>query len=169
MGSKWAILGLLIPVGTFGGDHMTIDQFAKRVRPSLSQAMAKEYATLIYQFSTTYGLTPALVAAVIAVESGFNEAAVGSKGEVGLMQLRPKFHGRYYSSILARAAYLRVSLHSISEGCRYLAAIKEVFEPIYGDTRYLEHYNQGPSKHLKRFPYTKKVMAYYRQLGVTHD
>ena len=39
-----------------------------------------------------YNVNPKLILAVIEVESGFNPDAVGSLGEVGLMQLRPEFH-----------------------------------------------------------------------------
>jgi len=48
-----------------------------------------EFNKLIMDKSHQYGLDPALVKAVIAVESDFNPRAVSEKGAMGLMQLMP--------------------------------------------------------------------------------
>ena len=50
---------------------------------------------LIAQSALAAGLPHALVAAVISVESGFNEKAVSPKGAKGLMQLMPGTAKRY--------------------------------------------------------------------------
>ena len=50
---------------------------------------------LIAQSAQAAGLPHALVAAVISVESGFNEKAVSPKGAKGLMQLMPGTAKRY--------------------------------------------------------------------------
>jgi peptidoglycan DL-endopeptidase CwlO len=47
------------------------------------------YAELFQQAGAKYGLSPALLAAVAKVESGYNPAAVSSAGAQGLMQLMP--------------------------------------------------------------------------------
>jgi hypothetical protein len=44
----------------------------------------------IAQEAAAQGVSPALVDAVIRIESRYNPAAVGSVGEIGLMQVRPK-------------------------------------------------------------------------------
>lgn len=48
------------------------------------------YDPLIKEASRRYGLSPALIKAVIHVESGFKESAVSGKGAMGLMQLMPR-------------------------------------------------------------------------------
>ena len=47
------------------------------------------YAGLFQQAGAKYGLSPALLAAVAKVESGYNPAAVSGAGAQGLMQLMP--------------------------------------------------------------------------------
>lgn len=49
----------------------------------------KAYDTLIKQASTVYSVDPALVKAIMRVESAFNPRATSSKGASGLMQLMP--------------------------------------------------------------------------------
>lgn len=74
----------------------------------------RRYDALITAAAQYYSLPPALVKAVVAVESSFEPAAVSPAGAQGLMQLLPK---------TARAMQVR-----------------DVFDPrenIYGGTRYL--------------------------------
>jgi soluble lytic murein transglycosylase-like protein len=51
------------------------------------RAGRNEYRALIEREAHTFGLPPALVDAVMAVESRYNSASVGLDGEVGLMQV----------------------------------------------------------------------------------
>jgi len=60
------------------------------LRPAaLSGAAGVPYTDLFREAATRYGLSPALLAAVAKVESGYNPSAVSPAGAQGLMQLMP--------------------------------------------------------------------------------
>lgn len=48
-----------------------------------------KYKAEITSLSKQYNVSPAIVASVANVESGFNQAAVSNKGAIGIMQLMP--------------------------------------------------------------------------------
>lgn len=83
-----------------------------------------------------YNLDPALVMAVIEVESGKDPNAVSSKGAVGLMQVMPETAAMVGFPEAADPA------SNLSAGCRYLAALLDSFG---GDVELaLAAYNAGP-------------------------
>ena len=56
--------------------------------------LAKELQLYIYNLCEEYGVDPALVIAMIGVESSYNADAIGDGGDsVGLMQVQEKWHG----------------------------------------------------------------------------
>lgn len=102
-------------------------------------------------------LDPFLVLAIVEVESEFKQTARGSRGEVGLFQLRKKFHGgdRFLASMR----------NNIDAGINYLVHIKMKCERDYGSAWFV-CYNHGPNKRVmipKQFPYYKKVMNVYEK------
>jgi len=63
-----------------------------RTSPSFSRdwrAGSGEYRAIVEREAQAFGLPPALVDAVIAVESRYNPAVIGMDGEIGLMQVMP--------------------------------------------------------------------------------
>jgi len=64
---------------------------APAVAPAESPAIVKsmEIGELVDNAARKYGLPPAFVRAVVAVESGYRADAVSPKGAIGLMQLMP--------------------------------------------------------------------------------
>ncbi len=51
--------------------------------------LARQYEPIVRHYAQWYGLDPALLTAMIRVESNFNPRAISDKGALGLMQLMP--------------------------------------------------------------------------------
>jgi soluble lytic murein transglycosylase-like protein len=75
------------------------DYFGTAARPSASKGGLRvrdsEYDPLIVSKAKQLGLEPALLKAIIHIESSFNPSAVSPKGASGLMQLMPETARRY--------------------------------------------------------------------------
>jgi len=109
---------------------------------------------------------PALIRAVITVESGYNPSARSSAGAVGLMQLMPETARRY--GVKDRLD----PVQNINGGARYLRDLKVMFN---GDLKLvLAAYNAGEEavmKYGRRIPpfreteaYVPKVLSHYRKI-----
>lgn len=101
-----------------GGMQMTHPVFV-----DLSERIAnKRYGALIAQVAREHDMDPALIHAVVAVESGFDTRARSSKGAGGLMQLMPATAERY--------GVLDVwdPLQNLRGGTRYLRDLLSLFK-----------------------------------------
>jgi len=95
------------------------------------ERVTRRYARLIDEHAKTSQLDPALVKALVAVESAFDAQAVSLKGAVGLMQVIPDTGERYgltgdahrstAQKLLDPATNLRI-------GTRYLRDLLDLFE-----------------------------------------
>jgi soluble lytic murein transglycosylase-like protein len=112
------------------------------------------------------GLEPALIHAVIYVESAYNPAAVSPKGAVGLMQLMPDTARRY------GVIDSKDPVQNIRGGTQYLTDLKRMFENDLALV--LAAYNAGESAVLRSgrsipgFPetlrYVPRVLKEYERL-----
>ncbi len=129
----------------------------------VSGAGGADLARLAEEASRRYGLDPALVLAVVGVESGFRPEAVSPKGAQGLMQLMPR-----------TAAALGVSdpldpEQNLDAGVRHLESLLKLYN---GDlTRALAAYNAGSGAverhggvppYRETRAYVKRVLERYR-------
>lgn len=90
----------------------------------------------IWQAALAEGVDPALVAAIVQVESGFNPKAFSEKGAVGLMQVLPE------TAMLVGVPSHHDPEANLRAGCRYLRLL---FEDFGGDVELvLAAYNAGP-------------------------
>lgn len=111
--------------------------------------------TEVEHLSRVYQMDPALVMAVIDVESHFNVRQRGSHGEVGLMQLRPNFFPGVAYDIRG----------NIETGVSYLSFVRANC-PTKVDNTWITCYNNGISrkpKYPKLLPYYKAVMNAYKK------
>lgn len=120
-----------------------------------------KYAGLVEQAATTHRLDPALVAAVIRVESNWQPRAISPKGARGLMQLMPA---------TARRLGVRKSfdpVQNVGGGALYLSLLAERFGE-HEVEKVLAAYNagEGAVETYKGVPpyretrdYVRKVMA----------
>ncbi len=119
-----------------------------------SDAQEIEIREVAIKHARANGLDPSLVLAVIEVESNFNPNAVGSThGEIGLMQLHPRFFPGATFSVE----------ENIRLGVEYLARLKRLKAATQGCGWFVS-YNTGPNAEIKyptRHPYYRKVSSVY--------
>lgn len=132
----------------------TVLKFSSKVNPA-------EYETIIKASAVRYGISPALIKAVIHAESGYDPNAISPKGASGLMQLMP-----------GTAKSLKVSnsfdpKDNVDGGVKYLKFLLDTFR---GDVSLaLAAYNAGLSKvakyggippYAETRNYVNKVLSY---------
>jgi soluble lytic murein transglycosylase-like protein len=125
---------------------------------------ASPFANEILLAAGTFGLEPALLHAVITVESNHNPAALSRKGAMGLMQLMPGTSQRFGVSDPWQPE------QNIRGGARYLSELLTMFDQDI--TLALAAYNAGEQaviRHGRRIPpypetrnYVTKVVSIYR-------
>jgi hypothetical protein len=71
-------------------EPITTSDILEVVSPSRVLRARTAHLPAIVQEAAAHGVPPALVDAVVRIESRYDPAAVGSVGEIGLMQVRPK-------------------------------------------------------------------------------
>ncbi|HNC52505.1 MAG TPA: lytic transglycosylase domain-containing protein [Accumulibacter sp.] len=114
-----------------------------------------ELAPLIEYYARLHNVTPALVAAVVGVESGFNARAISPKGAMGAMQLMPATAARYGVTNPDDPA------QNIDAGVRHL---KDLLREHQGNVALaLAAYNAGQgavARHGGRIPPYRETMLY---------
>lgn len=102
------------------------------------------FAPLIERHARDNGLDPALVKAVVAVESAYDPRAISPKGAVGLMQVIPATGERYGLAADAKRSVGEKLLDPVTNvriGTRYLADLMKRFDR--NATLALAGYNAG--------------------------
>jgi soluble lytic murein transglycosylase-like protein len=129
-------------------------------------AMRARYHPLVREAAKTYEVEPALLHAVISVESAYNPKAKSRKGASGLMQLMPETARRY------GVADIFDPVQNIRAGARYLRDLLRMFNN--DKSLALAAYNAGENavaRHGKIPPYQEtvayvpRVLAFYKKLG----
>lgn len=130
----------------------------------------KRYHSIIVEAGADHDIEPALIKAVIMVESGYNEKAVSRRGAKGLMQLMPD------TANAMGVEDIFDPEHNIHGGVRYIRHLIDKFD---GDVELaLAAYNAG-SRRVKQYNgvppfkatqiYIKKIIKYYRYFKTLMD
>ena len=132
------------------------------VSPGLGKK-ARPFHPIILRAATRHKVDPALVKAIIMVESRYNPKAISKQGARGLMQLMPR---------TARSLGVKDSFnpeHNVNGGVKYL---KQLLDEFGDNLKFaLAAYNAGSSK-VRRYGgippikatqyYVNRVFKYYR-------
>lgn len=126
--------------------------------PTARSSRARQLQPLIDRIARQHEVSPALVEAVIAIESGHNAAAVSPKGAQGAMQLMPATAARYG---VTTAQALRDPERNIDAGVRHLKALLTLHQGNVALA--LAAYNAGSGavgRHGERIPPYRETMLY---------
>lgn len=121
-----------------------------------NEPKVNEITIAILEYSAAHQIDPLLVTAVIRVESKFDPKAVGSSGEIGLMQLHPRWFADASFDIRK----------NISAGVRHLAWSRK-YCPHQTGHQWVICFNNGVNrapKYPTLHPYYKAVTSEYQAL-----
>ena len=144
-----------------------------RLAPELQAAPAapdlsdRPYARQIDAASREAGVDPALVHAVVSVESAYRAAAVSPKGAVGLMQLLPQTASRYgvtdplivSDNLRAGTRHLRRLIDKYDDRLELVLAAYNAGEGA------VSRYNERIPPYAETRDYVPRVIASYRANG----
>lgn len=154
--------------GIMPGSNLVIINVPQQTRPArairVDPAQRNRFASLIAETARQHRLSPALLHAVITVESAYNPAARSAKGAAGLMQLMPATARRYAVTDIWDPR------QNLSGGARYLRDLLGMFNNDLGLA--LAAYNAGEGaviQHGNRIPpypetrqYVPRVLQHFQ-------
>jgi soluble lytic murein transglycosylase-like protein len=129
-------------------------------------ARSSQYEGMIRVAALAATIHPALVRAVIVVESGFNPRAVSKKGAVGLMQLRPETARRYgVTDIYDPEQNVRAGAHYLSDLITRFGSDLELALAAYNaGEEAVEHYGRHIPPYRETLNYVPSVLRVYQKL-----
>lgn len=130
-------------------------------------AARRQYQPIVAEAARAYDVEPALLHAVISVESRYNVKAVSKRGASGLMQLMPETAKRYgvadifdpKQNIRAGAQYLRDLLKMFNNDLHLVLAAYNA-----GEKAVVRHGSKIPP-YPETAAYVPKVLAFYKKLS----
>ena len=158
------ILAVILLLGGVAGFPATLQSDVKGP-PTYSKQEIRRAVTV---YAKLYRLDPALLRAVIKVESNFRQDAISRRGAVGLMQLMPPTAARL------QVANIHDPLQNIQGGAKHLRHLLNLY---HGNLRLaLAAYNAGVHRVKRDVPriretkvYIQNVLAYYHSYHGHHD
>jgi soluble lytic murein transglycosylase-like protein len=129
-------------------------------------AQSAQYDGMIDAAANALAVQPALVRAVIVVESGFNPKAVSRRGAIGLMQLLPRTAHRYgATNMFDPAQNVRAGVHYLRDLlARYDSNVELALAAYNAGEDAVERYGRQIPPFPETLNYVPSVMAVYRKL-----
>jgi len=155
--------------GTNSATQRVGPQVEPEKAPAVVQPAAlRRYEQMIEQHAAKASVDPALVKAIVAVESGFAPRAVSPKGALGLMQVMPQTAARYGVTGDKRRSAEQKLLDpalNVEVGTRYLRDLLARFADDIALT--LAAYNAGENaveRHRNRVPPYPETVEYVKRV-----
>jgi soluble lytic murein transglycosylase len=152
--------------------HQKLHHLVKENLDDKNMESSLTISRAVIQESQKYKLDPFFILAVIQTESMFNPKALGSHGEIGLMQIKPdtaEWIVEKYQLDVPKVFDLTNPATNIRIGTAYLSFLRESFPKK--PSRYIAAYNMGPrkvremtSKNITPKEYSTRVLDNYRNL-----
>lgn len=153
----------------FEGDIQFYDYIVQYVRKNNKKINAEKFTRTLLKISQEHNYDPIFLLAVIKTESSFNFNAVGSAGEIGLMQIKPdtaKWICEKKKIKWKGAKALKNPEYNMIVGALYFKYLKKTLKSQ--SKRYITAYNMGinsmmrsSTRELKSHPYFGKVTKNY--------
>ena len=127
------------PLMNISSTAFDVNNYINEYYPNIPEEVSNIISWVVGKASQEFKIPPALIVAVIEQESSFNVMAVGSAGEIGLMQIHP----RYWKDRLGiknknKLFGIRTNIYSGTQ------IIKWLLEETHGDLRQaVKKYNGG--------------------------
>ena len=139
---------------------------AKPGKPRNWLALSAAYDSMIENAAQAHTVHPALIRAVIVVESGFNPRALSRRGAVGLMQLLPETARRYgVSDSYDPAQNIRAGAHYLSDlMIRFDSHMDLVLAAYNAGENAVDRYGGHIPPFKETQAYVPNVMRIYRAL-----
>ncbi|GEM_PF-6540117 len=133
--------------------------------PRMAEEEQQEITLAITNAARQWDVDPWLIYSVITVESHFRTDAIGTSGEIGLMQPMPRTARIVATNTLAMSDYTPENLYdptiNVSISTAHLAYLLDLYK---GDvSRALVAYNAGTNtaNEVRETSYSRKVLTYY--------
>lgn len=157
---------------SFKGDAKFSQYIVQYLKTNNKNIDAEKFTKALMNLSQNQAYDPVFILAVAKTESGFDFNAVGSAGEIGLMQIKPvtaKWICNRLNIEWKGAQALKDPEYNILIGAYYFKYLKKTFKSQ--SLKYVNAYNMGltmmkrmPAEALKSYPYLGKVTTNY--LGI---
>jgi transglycosylase-like protein with SLT domain len=152
----WRLHGRVFNLRVGRAYESSLQVLKQTQRPEAEQ---ERYASAIARSSVEKGLSPAVVSAIVVVESGGNPLTVSPSGDLGLMQVNARIHARQFD-------FEKRNLLNPEENIDVGTSILRVMADRHGNEKAIQAYN-GLSPEKRE--YSVRVQAVLTRAGFSPE